>query len=72
MPLHDRLNRIEKRVAPPRPNNCASCGLALPGARSAGPASITVSWHAPGDPVPEPCPACGQTGVIWVEFDHAG
>ena len=72
MRLNSRLKSLENRIAPPAPRECSVCGLPLPGS---GPIKVTVGWWSPDDP-PEPqdqpCRACGQRRVIWIDFDRAG
>ena len=71
MNLAARLSRIE-RLAPPPPRCCPACGLPRPGTPVAGPVSFDIGWREPGETKPPPCRVCGQSSVIWIEFDKAG
>jgi hypothetical protein len=71
MNLDSRLKRLE-RLAPAASPLCPLCGLPPAWARREGPVTFEIGWHAPGETKPPPCPACGQTNVIWIEFDRAG
>ena len=71
MRLDSRLKWLEKRVAPPAPTHCGTCGLPLPG-MSWKDVQLKVVSYSPGEPEKPPCPACGQKSEMRIEFDRAG
>jgi hypothetical protein len=73
MRLVHRLARLEQAavVMPGKP--CPDCGYVPPAsARRGGPVKIEVGWHEPGEAKPPPCAVCGQSNLVWIEFDNAG
>jgi hypothetical protein len=72
MALHHRLRHLEKRLVPPPNEICDGCGLPLQSPPRRGRADIRVTWRGADEARPPDCPACGQTNVIWIEFDRAG
>jgi hypothetical protein len=49
-----------------------ACGLPSAWVLRKGPVKFEVGLQKPGEKKPPPCPVCGQSNVIWIEFDNAG